>query len=353
MPVGTQGTVKAMTQEELEEIGFRLILGNTYHLYLRPGPELIFQAGGLHRFISWNRALLTDSGGYQVFSLQHIRSIGEEGILFRSYLDGSEHLFTPEKVIYAQLCFGSDILMALDECPPNPCSYEYARSAMERTHRWAEQAKRAFERLRAERGDWPNPTPHLFGIVQGSTYLDLREESIAFISRLDFSGIAIGGVSVGETKQQVEEVVAFTAPRLPFEKPRYLMGIGTPVDILQAIEYGVDMMDCVLPTRLGRNGSAYTTYGRINIKAQRYKEDFGPIDPECLCQTCQRYSAAYLRHLYKSGEILSARLLTYHNLYFYHQLVQSARQAIIEGRFPVFKREFLAKYCSEKEVDEK
>jgi queuine tRNA-ribosyltransferase len=373
MPVGTQGTVKAMSQQELAEIGFRLILGNTYHLHLRPGEELIRRAGGLHRFIGWDGALLTDSGGYQVFSLTHLRRLSEEGVAFKSYLDGSDHLFTPEAVIDIQLALGADIIMAFDECPPYPCERPNVRAAMERTHRWAARCKARFAssaRCAVRGAQWEEPVAHeltaseasdspsaprtahcapctaLFGIVQGGVYPELRAESARAITELDFPGNAIGGVSVGEPKEAMEEVVASTAPLLPEEKPRYLMGVGTPEDLLQAVACGIDMFDCVLPTRLGRNGSAYTTYGRINLKNARFTDDFGPIDPECSCWACRSYTAAYMRHLYKSDEILAARLLTHHNLAFYHRLMAGIRAALEEDRFPEFRRDFLAKYRS-------
>jgi queuine tRNA-ribosyltransferase len=338
MPVGTGGTVKAMSQQEVWEIGFRLILGNTYHLHLRPGEALIRRAGGLHRFIGWDGALLTDSGGFQVFSLEHLRKITEEGAAFKSFLDGSDHLFTPESVVEIQLALGSDILMAFDECPPYPCPPETARAAMERTHRWAARCKvRWLEREEQS-------ASALFAIVQGSVYPELRTESAQAMVALDLPGNAIGGVSVGEPKGAMEEVVAHTAPLLPAEKPRYLMGVGTPEDLLYAVSCGIDMFDCVLPTRLGRNGSVYTTHGRVNLKGARFTEDFGPIDPECPCWACRHYSAAYMRHLYKSDEILAARLLTYHNLAFYHRLMAGIRAALEDDRFTAFRREFLATY---------
>jgi queuine tRNA-ribosyltransferase len=371
MPVGTQGTVKAMSQQELEQIGFSLILGNTYHLHLRPGEALIRRAGGLHRFIGWGGAILTDSGGFQVFSLTHLRKITEEGAAFKSYLDGSAHMFTPEAVVDIQLALGSDILMAFDECSPYPCPIEVARASMERTHRWAARCRDHWLAALAvpgarcpvpgsERAGSPGsagsaftsapgtghraPGTALFGIVQGSVYPELRTESAHAIRALDLPGNAIGGVSVGEPKEAMEEVVTHTAPLLPEEKPRYLMGVGTPEDLLYAVGCGIDMFDCVLPTRLGRNGSVYTTYGRVNLKGSRFTEDFGPIDPECDCCACRGYSAAYMRHLYKSDEILAARLLTYHNLAFYHRLMSGIRAALEEERFPEFRCEFLAKY---------
>lgn len=336
MPVGTQGTVKATSQEELVEMGYQIILGNTYHLYLRPGPELIAEAGGLHSFINWQRPILTDSGGFQVFSLEHIRNIGKDGVIFRSYVDGSYHEFTPEKVMQVQSALGADIVMAFDECAPYPCDHEYAREAMERTHKWAERSLAARD-----------PRQAFFGIVQGSTYPDLRAESARFISSLDTDGIAIGGVSVGEGKELMMKAIEWTIPYLPKEKPRYLMGVGTPEDILDAVTKGIDMFDCVLPTRLGRSGSLYTSRGRVNIKNARFTRQFAPVDPECECWCCRNYTAAYLRHLYMCDEILAARLATYHNLYFYALLMERIRNAISEGRFASFATEFLAKYKSQ------
>lgn len=334
MPVGTQATVKAVTQEELLEIGYSIILGNTYHLYLRPGHNLIARVGGLHKFMNWPRAILTDSGGYQVFSLEHIRKIEDGGVIFKSYIDGSEHVFTPERVIEIQESIGADIIMVFDECPPYPSTREYAEESMERTHAWAARCKAAQTK----------EDQALFGIIQGSTYEDLRVRSAIAISEMDFPGIAIGGVSVGEPKESMLQVVEWTEPHIPREKPRYLMGVGTPEDLLDAVARGIDMFDCVLPTRLGRNGSLYTTYGRINIKNARFTEDFGPVDPECDCRTCKNYSAAYIRHVYKSDEILAAMLATYHNLHFYHRLMEGVRQALEQDNFVQFRHEFLNKY---------
>jgi queuine tRNA-ribosyltransferase len=339
MPVGTQGTVKGVSQQELADLGYALILGNTYHLHLRPGEERIRRAGGLHRFIGWDGAILTDSGGFQIFSLAHRRRLGEDGVTFQSHVDGSEQRFTPESVIDTQLALGSDVMMALDECVANPCTPERAREAMVRTHRWAAQG---LERWQACGGEASGSA--LFGIVQGSRYADLRRESAAAISALPFSGVAIGGVSVGEPQAEMYAVVELTAPLLPEAKPRYLMGVGTPEDLLHAIGWGVDMFDCVLPTRLGRTGSAYTSAGRINIKGARFADDFGPLDPACDCPCCRNYSAAYLRHLYKSGEMLCARLLTYHNLAFYARLMEDARQAIEEDCYEEFRHGFIVRY---------
>jgi queuine tRNA-ribosyltransferase len=337
MPVGTQATVKAMSQEELTEIGFPIILGNTYHLYLRPGHELIRDAGGIHKFMNWPGAVLTDSGGFQVFSLEHLRVIGDNEVIFKSYIDGSSHTFSPESVIQIERAICADIIMAFDECTEYPATHEKAKAAMERTHAWAARCKDEWRSI-------DESQQALFGIIQGSTYEDLRKLSARTIVDLDFPGIAIGGVSVGEPKQSMLDVLEWVVPELPRDKPRYLMGVGTPEDLLDAVWRGVDMFDCVLPTRLGRNGSLYTTYGRINIKNARFKDDFNPIDPECECKMCQNYSAAYLRHLYITGEILASRIATYHNLFFYHKLMAGIREAIEQGRFKEFRREFLAKY---------
>ncbi len=348
MPVGTQGTVKAMSQQELHQIGFRIILGNTYHLHLRPGEERLQRAGGLHGFIKWPHSILTDSGGFQVFSLEHMRKLTEEGATFRSHIDGSKHVFTPEGVVDIQLALGSDILMAFDECAPYPSTHEAVEAAMLRTHRWAKRCRDQWLLRRDEAmsaADAPAAWGHqLFGIVQGGSFPDLRTRSAEAISELDLPGIAIGGVSVGEPKAAMDEAVAHTAPLLPRSKPRYLMGVGTPVDILDCVEQGIDMFDCVLPSRLGRNGSAYTAYGRINIKAAKYADSFEPIDPECPEWCCRDHTGAYLRHLYKCDEILVSRVLSFHNLAFYGRLMQAIRLALDEDRYLAFKRDFLTKY---------
>lgn len=336
MPVGTQATVKAMSQEDLRELDFKIILGNTYHLYLRPGHDLIKRAGGLHKFMNWDRAILTDSGGFQVFSLRDLRHIGNDGVIFKSYLDGSEHEFTPERVMEIEDSIGADIIMAFDECPPYPSSHDYTREATQRTHDWAFRCKASAPEGRM-----------LFGIVQGGVYKDLRRWSAEFIGNLDFPGNAIGGVSVGEPKAEMRQVVEWTVPLLPEEKPRYLMGVGTPLDIIDFVIQGIDMFDCVLPTRLGRNGSMYTTYGRINIKNAKFTEDFSPLDPECGCWACRNYTRAYIRHLYKADEILASRLATYHNLYFYQRVIKGIREAIESDTLLSFRRDFLSKYSAE------
>ncbi|MBQ0106148.1 MAG: tRNA guanosine(34) transglycosylase Tgt [Armatimonadetes bacterium] len=333
MPVGTQGTVKSMSQDELRDMDFRIILGNTYHLYLRPGTDLFSKCGGLHKFINWDRSILTDSGGFQVFSLEGIRKITEEGVRFQSYIDGSYHDFTPEKVMEIQSKIGSDIVMSFDECIPYPSTWEYAKKSTERTHRWAVRSKNAHD-----------PNQAFFGIIQGSTYQDLREMSSKFIAELDTDGIAIGGVSVGESPEMMYQAVDWCMPFIPENKPRYLMGVGTPVDLVENVDRGVDMFDCVLPTRLGRTGSLYTSHGRINIKNAKYFEDFGPVDKECDCWVCRNYTAAYIRHLFKCEEILASRLATYHNIAFYGNLMKKIRKAISENGWEEFKDEYFHKY---------
>lgn len=324
-----------MSQTELyDELGFRIILGNTYHLYLRPGHELVQRAGGLHRFIAWDGAMLTDSGGYQVFSLNDLNKITEDGVTFKSHLDGSLHHFTPERSVEVQHALGADIMMAFDQCPPYPCPREQVEIATQRTHRWAESSLKFHE----EHGD--SAKQSLFGICQGGTFEDLRVESAQFISTLNFAGIAVGGVSVGEPTELMRQAVAWSTPNLPEQKPRYLMGVGTPEDIVESVAMGIDLFDCVLPTRLGRTGTLFTSQGRINIKGARFAEGFGPVDPACGCAVCRRYSAAYLRHLYKANEILGSRLATYHNLAFYANLMSAIRDHIEQGTFSTFLRSF-------------
>lgn len=329
MPVGTQATVKGITQRDLaDELDARIILANTYHLFLRPGHELIRRMGGLHRFMSWDRAVLTDSGGFQVFSLDSLRKVTDEGVLFRSHLNGDAHLFTPESTVDAQLAFGSDILMVLDECLPYPSSHEHARSSMYRTIRWARSGFEHFKR----HGD---PDRHAcFPIVQGSMYPDLRQECAAALVELNAPGYAIGGLSVGEPRALSQEVVEATAPHLPWEKPRYVMGVGMPAELPEYVARGVDMMDCVLPSRNARNGYLFTSEGRVVIKQNRYKEDPAPVDPKCGCYTCRNYSRAYLRHLFQASEILYSTLATIHNVKRYLDLLRNIRQAILLGRFP-------------------
>jgi queuine tRNA-ribosyltransferase len=336
MPVGTNGTVKAVAREDLEAIGFDLILSNAYHLYLRPGMEVMAAAGGLHQFMSWPRNILTDSGGFQVFSLAPFRTIREDGVEFHSHLDGSAHFFTPEKAVEIQTVLGSDILMQLDVCATWGASYEEAREALAITADWLLRSKKAWEAT--------GGAGNLFAIVQGNFYQDLRERSAALAREADTPGIAIGGLSVGEEEAVFLDYLAFTAALLPREKPRYVMGIGTPQYILAAIEQGIDMFDCVLPTRTGRTGRVFTHRGDISIKRADREMDFSPLDPRCDCKVCRSYSRAYLRHLFKSGEILCSMLASYHNLYFLRALVKDARAAILEDRFMQFKREFLKEY---------
>jgi queuine tRNA-ribosyltransferase len=335
MPVGTAGTVKGLTQQTLEELGVQILLGNTYHLFLRPGHELIRQQGGLHQFMAWPRAILTDSGGYQVFSLADLRKVTDEGVRFRSHLDGAEHFLTPEKAVEIQLALGADILMVLDECIEYPASHERAAAAAARTQDWARRSLDFFlaNRASAAIGD---PRQMLFGIVQGNTYADLRRESADQIVELDFAGYAIGGLAVGEPPALTREMTAEVTARLPADRPRYLMGVGFPEDILDAVANGIDMMDCVLPTRNARNGCLFTRRGRLVIKNARYASDPRPVDESCECPVCRRYSRAYLRHLFMANEILGAVLNTHHNLYFYLELMRQIRSAIARGEFAAF-----------------
>jgi queuine tRNA-ribosyltransferase len=349
MPVGTQGTVKALTQEMLEEAGASIILGNTYHLYLRPGYQTINQLGGLHRFISWERPILTDSGGFQVFSLNSLRKLTEEGVQFQSHLDGSTHFLSPEKSMEIQAALGSDIVMAFDECTPFPATREEASASLELTNRWAERSKLRLGELHEnpaasddEGIKIVNQTQALFGIIQGSTYLDLREKSLAALVDIGFDGYAIGGLSVGEEKSAMFEVVSHVAPMMPEDQPRYLMGVGAPEDIVEAVEMGVDMFDCVMPTRNARNGQLFTSRGKLNIKNSRYKDDAQPIDEACRCAVCARYSRAYLRHLYMSGEILGSVLSSLHNVSFYLDMMRMMRQSIVLGTFVEFRDSFLS-----------
>ncbi len=334
MPVGTLGAVKGLTWKEIKEIGYSLVLSNVYHLYLRPGLEVIKEAGGIHSFTGWDGLILTDSGGFQVFSLGSLMKLTEEGVEFRSHIDGSKHFFTPEFVVKFEEEVGVDIGMVLDECTPYPATYEYARESMERTLRWARRSLKVRS----------SPDTALFGIVQGGVYEDLRLRCIEEIVKLPFEGYAIGGLSVGEPKEEMFRITALVAPNLPEDKPRYLMGVGTPEDILFAVEQGVDMFDCVMPTRNARNGTLFTSYGKVNIKASKYKKDFSSLDPECQCYTCRNFSKAYLRHLYVNKEVNSVILNTIHNLHFYGKLMEKIREAIKEGRFKEFKEEFLRKF---------
>jgi queuine tRNA-ribosyltransferase len=331
MPVGTVASVKAVPQHLLEELGAQIILGNTYHLYLRPGHELIRRMGGLHRFMSWPRAILTDSGGFQVFSLNELRKVTEDGVQFRSHLDGSAHFFSPEHSMDVQIALGSDIAMAFDECTEYPADYERARKSLDLTLRWAERSKRHFDAHKQERPwaeEFADKTPNLFGIVQGGMYKDLRRESAERLVEMDFSGYAIGGLSVGEPRELTREIISETLPYLPKDKPRYVMGVGYPDEIVEYAKMGVDMMDCVLPTRAARHGLIFTSEGRLNIKNRRFAEDQGPLDPECDCMVCRRYSRAYLRHLMVAQEPLAAVLNTLHNLAFYLGTMQKLRNGL-------------------------
>ena len=335
MPVGTQATVKAMTPEELKDIGSQIILSNTYHLYMRPGHDLIERAGGLHKFMNWDKPILTDSGGFQVFSLGPLRKIKEEGVEFRSHLDGSKHLLSLEKATEIQNALGSDIIMAFDECAPYPADRQYVKNSLERTTRWLERCKAAHK--------YPERQA-LFGIVQGGMYKDLREQSAREITAIDLPGYAIGGLSVGEPKKMMYEVLDYTVPLLPEDKPRYLMGVGSPDDLLEGVLRGIDMFDCVLPTRIARNGTAMTSQGKVVVRNASYAEDFSSLDPECDCYTCRNYTKAYLRHLIKCNEILGARLLTIHNLHFLLKMMENVREAIREDRLLDYKKDFFEKY---------
>ncbi|HPO05343.1 MAG TPA: tRNA guanosine(34) transglycosylase Tgt, partial [Bacillota bacterium] len=333
--VGTAATIKAMRPEEVKESGACIILSNTYHLYLRPGHEIVREAGGLHKFMNWDRAILTDSGGYQVFSLGDLRKITEEGVTFRSHIDGSTHIFTPEKSIEVQNALGSDIIMAFDECAPYPADKAYVKQSMERTARWLARCKKAHRNTEEQ---------SLFGIMQGGMYPDLRRQSAEEIVEMDLPGYAVGGLSVGEPKELMYEVMDHCLDCLPNNKPRYLMGVGSPDCLLEGVERGIDMFDCVLPTRIARNGMAMTSHGRVSIKNAKYERDFNALDPECSCYTCRNYSRAYLRHLFKANEILSSMLLSNHNLHFLVNMMGKIRNAIEEDRFLEYKKEFYLKY---------
>ena len=335
MPVGTQATVKSMTPEELKEIGAQIILSNTYHLYLRPGHKIVEEAGGLHKFMNWDKPILTDCGGFQVFSLSDLRKITEEGVEFKSHLDGSKHMFTPEKVMEIENSLGADIIMSFDECCPYPSTYEYTRNSMERTTRWAKRCIEAHKR-QEDQG--------LFGIIQGGFYKDLREKSAKDLIELEFPGYAIGGISVGEPKEEFIDILKFTAPLMPENKPRYLMGVGTPDYLIEAAMAGIDMCDCVLPTRIARNGTAMTWRGKIVVRNATYERDFTPLDPECDCYTCKNYTRAYIRHLVKANEILGTRLLSIHNLYFLTKLMERVRIEIENDNLLNFKNDFYKKY---------
>ena len=348
MPVGTAGTVKGMTQEHLEQLGVQMLLANTYHLYLRPGHETIRELGGLHRFMSWPHPILTDSGGFQVMSLKGLVRVTEDGVYFRSHLDGSLHFFSPEKAVEVQLALGADIIMTLDECVEYPASHETLLRATKLTGRWARRAKDFYDeqvgRVPRESGrgvreepapgpQFPPPSPSLFGIVQGGTDQALRRQSVEEIVGIGFEGYALGGLSVGEPKTEMYETVAYTADQLPADRPRYLMGVGTPEDLVECVARGIDLFDCVLPTRNARNACVFTSAGKLIVKNARYARDQQPLDPQCECFVCRRYTRSYLRHLFMAGEMLAGILATYHNLYFYLDSMRRIRQAIVFGNF--------------------
>ncbi len=334
MPVGTKATVKAMLPEELKEIGSQIILGNTYHLHLRPGESVIKELGGLHKFMNWNGPILTDSGGFQVFSLSHMNKVTEKGVEFRSHIDGSKIFMSPESSMQIQMDLGSDIIMAFDECLPHPSPKEKIIESMEMTLRWLKRSKEAMTRKESL----------LFGIVQGGLDIELRMKSLEQITSVDLPGYALGGYSVGEPIHLMHEQVKVIGPQMPKDKPRYLMGVGTPLDLILCVDAGIDMFDCVMPTRTARNGTLYTWQGKISIKRNEYRLDNNPLDPECDCYTCKNYSKAYLRHLFMSGEILSARLNTIHNLHFYLNLMKKAREAIQSGEWPAFRDHCVSRF---------
>lgn len=338
MPVGTLATVKAMSPEELVELGSQIILSNTYHLWLRPGHDIVKEAGGLHKFMNWDKPILTDSGGFQVFSLSDRRTIEEAGVHFRSHLDGSKLFLSPERAMEIQHALGSDIMMAFDECPPYPASHEYVKHSIERTSRWAERC------LTFHKDSGQDKTQALFGIIQGGEYQDLRRQSARDLVAMDFPGYAIGGLSVGEPKDIMYRVLEETIPLLPEDKPRYLMGVGSPDALIEGVMRGVDMFDCVLPTRIARNGTCFTSSGRLVVKNKKFERDFGPLDPECDCYTCKNYSRAYIRHLFKADEILGLRLTSYHNLYFLLKLMRDVRTAILNDNLLEFKEAFFEAY---------
>lgn len=335
MPVGTLATVKTMSPEELNEIGAKIILSNTYHLWLRPGEQIIKKAGGLHSFMNWDKPILTDSGGFQVFSLSKTRDITEEGVHFRHHLSGEKLFFSPEKAMQVQNDLGPDIMMVLDECPPYPASYEYMKQSVERTSRWAERSMEAHQQKNDQA---------LFGIIQGGEYEDLRKLSAQDLISLDFPGYAIGGLSVGEPKSVMNHMLEVTTPIMPQHRPRYLMGVGSPDALIDGAIRGIDMFDCVLPTRIARNGTCMTSNGRLVVRNAKYAEDFSPIDENCSCYTCQNYSRAYIRHLINTNEIFGFRLTTYHNLYFLLELMEQVRHAIADNRLGDFKEAFFQQY---------
>ncbi len=331
MPVGTQATVKALRPEDVKEMGAQIILSNTYHLYLRPGHEIIKEAGGLHKFMNWDRSILTDSGGFQVFSLGKLRKISEEGVKFQSHIDGSRHMLTPEKAVEIQTALGSDIMMAFDECAPYPADRNYVKNSLERTTRWLKRCKDAH---------WNTEQQALFGIMQGGMYKDLRKQSAEEIVELDLPGYSIGGLSVGEPKELMYDIMDDCVDYIPKDKPRYLMGVGSPDCLIEGVARGIDMFDCVLPTRIARNGMVFTSEGKLSIKNKRYERDFTPLDHKCDCYVCKNYSRAYLRHLFKANEILSSMLLSYHNIYYLVNMMKEIRLAIDEDRFEEYRAKF-------------
>ena len=344
MPVGTQGSVKALSVNDLEKSGSQIILGNTYHLYLRPKTKVIKEFGGIQKFNSWNKPMLTDSGGFQVFSLKELRKITEEGVKFQSHIDGSYHWFTPENVVDIQREIGADIIMLLDECPPGDCTIEYAKKSNELTVRWAKRGKKRFAETECPYGYEQSQ----FGIIQGAVYEEIRKLSAEMLVDLDFPGYAIGGLSVGESKEDMYRITNFTTEYMPKEKPRYLMGVGTPDDIIMGIEAGIDMFDCVLPTRNARNATLYTTYGKLNMKNAKHEFSDEPIDSECECEACTQYTRGYIRHLFKAQELLAFKLASVHNITFFLKLVKNARKAILENRFTEWKKNYYEKYNQNK-----
>lgn len=335
MPVGTQATVKAMTPDELKDIGAGIILSNTYHLHMRPGEKLVKKAGGLHEFMNWDKAILTDSGGFQVFSLSNLRDIKEEGVTFKSHIDGSKHFISPEKAVEIQNDLGADIIMCFDECLPYPCEYQYASDSLDRTIRWAKRCKETHKNTEKQ---------SLFGIIQGGMFRDLRERSAREMAELDFPGYSIGGLSIGEPKPIMYDVLDWTVHLMPQNKPRYLMGVGSPDCLIEGSIRGIDMFDCVLPTRIARNGTVFTSHGKLVVRNAEYAEDFRPLDEECGCYACRNYSRAYIRHLFKAKEILGARLTTIHNLYFLIKLMERIRDAIKNDNLLKLRDEFYSKY---------
>jgi len=350
MPVGTVATVKAMTPHEVKELGAEIILGNTYHLMLRPGHEIIRELGGLHKFMAWDGPILTDSGGFQVFSLGDLRKITEDGVYFQSHIDGAKHTLTPESAIEIQEALGSDIMMILDECTPYPATFDYAKSSMERTLRWGKRCRDHQLRPRPQGEGQGEGGEALFGIVQGSMFKELREVSARETVNIGFDGYALGGLSVGESKNEMHEMIEVSVPHLPEDRPRYLMGVGLPEDLIEGVRRGIDMFDCVIPTRNARNGMLFTPFGSIQIKHSRYIRDDSPIDQECGCYTCKHFSRAYLRHLYMAKEILSSRLNTIHNLYYYLNLMKGVREAIAADRFDSFRKEFYDKRAGREDL---